>query len=168
MVVENKTSQPPAPADAKAAPPKKKDPKKEAQESELSEEDQELKEKLELCVQRLTEDVVGDGDGRATSVAIAPAAIRLIADEVRTATTSMTSVPKPLKFLRPHYAALCEAQEKLASGGSSAAKEASQELADVLSVLAITAGARGGREALKWRLAGKQVRERERVFLFFY
>lgn len=161
MVVENKTSQPPAPADA--APKKPAAGKKDSKEaeSELSEEDQELKEKLELCVQRLTEE-----GPDANVAALAPAAIRSIADEVRTATTSMTSVPKPLKFLRPHYASLCEAQKNLAGGSAASAassKEASQELADVLSVLAITAGARGGREALKWRLAGKQVR----FFLFY-
>ena len=69
----------------------------------------------------------------------------------------MTSVPKPLKFLRPHYAGLCASQEKLSAIGASS-EEAAKELADVLSVLAISSGARGGREALKWRLRGKQVR----------
>lgn len=158
MVVE-KASQPPAAAgDAEAAARKKKPvSKKDAKEAEaeLSEEDQELKDKLDLCVQRLSK-VGGD---RPDAAALAPAAVRSLADEVRTSTTSMTSVPKPLKFLRPHYAGLCESQKKLAAiGASASAKEASQELADVLSVLAISSGARGGREALKWRLAGKQVR----------
>lgn len=157
MVVE-KASQPPAAASGDAADAGKKKPlskkdaaAKEAADAELSEEDQKLKEKLELCVQRLGE--VGD---RPDAAALAPAAVRSLAEEVRTSTTSMTSVPKPLKFLRPHYAGLCASQEKLSAIASS--EEAAKELADVLSVLAISSGARGGREALKWRLRGKQVR----------
>ena len=37
-------------------------------------------------------------------------ALKHLSSEIRSATTSMTSVPKPLKFLRPHYAQLkkCE------------------------------------------------------------
>ena len=159
MVVE-KASQPPAgdaAADAAAANKKKPLSKKEAAakeaEAELSEEDQELKEKLELCVLRLSE--VGE---KADAPALAPAAVRSLAEEVRTSTTSMTSVPKPLKFLRPHYASLCASQEKLAAiGGGASSEDAAQELADVLSVLAISSGTKGGREALKWRLKGKQV-----------
>ncbi len=34
-------------------------------------------------------------------------------EEIRTATSSMTSVPKPLKFLRPHYGALKSYYEKM-------------------------------------------------------
>lgn len=33
--------------------------------------------------------------------------------EIRTATSSMTSVPKPLKFLRPHYGTLQAQYEKM-------------------------------------------------------
>ncbi len=33
--------------------------------------------------------------------------------EIRTATSSMTSVPKPLKFLRPHYGTLKSYYEKM-------------------------------------------------------
>ena len=160
MVVE-KASQPPAAASGDAAdaaaskkkPLSKKDAAKET-EAELSEEDQELKDKLDLCVLRLSE--VGE---RPDAAALAPAAVRSLAEEVRTSTTSMTSVPKPLKFLRPQYASLCASQEKLgAIKGDAASDDAARELADVLSVLAISSGAKGGREALKWRLKGKQVR----------
>lgn len=35
---------------------------------------------------------------------------------IRSSTTSMTSVPKPLKFLRPHYAKLKEIYEGMAPG----------------------------------------------------
>ena len=33
---------------------------------------------------------------------------------IRASTTSMTSVPKPLKFMRPHYAAMKTIHEKIA------------------------------------------------------
>ena len=174
MVVE-KASQPPAaaadpadPAASKKKPLSKKDAAaaKEAAEAELSEEDQELKEKLDLCVQRLSE--VGGAEGKPDAAALAPAAVRSLAEEVRTSTTSMTSVPKPLKFLRPHYASLCSSQEKLSAIGSASSKETAQELADVLSVLAISSGARGGREALKWRLKGKQVSKRGMVWWWWW
>lgn len=36
--------------------------------------------------------------------------------QIRSSTTSMTSVPKPLKFLRPHYGKLKEIYEGMASG----------------------------------------------------
>ena len=172
MVVE-KASQPPAAAssgdaaDAAASSKKKPLSKKDAAakeaEAELSEEDQELKDKLDLCVLRLSE--VGE---RPDAAALAPAAVRSLAEEVRTSTTSMTSVPKPLKFLRPHYASLCSSQEKLSAIGSASSKETAQELADVLSVLAISSGARGGREALKWRLKGKQVSKRGMVWWWWW
>ena len=37
--------------------------------------------------------------------------------EIRTATSSMTSVPKPLKFLRPHFATLRAAYDGIGRGG---------------------------------------------------
>lgn len=39
--------------------------------------------------------------------------IFLSRQEIRTATSSMTSVPKPLKFLRPHYGTLQAHYEKM-------------------------------------------------------
>jgi len=33
--------------------------------------------------------------------------------QIRSSTTSMTSVPKPLKFLRPHYDTLKQVYEKI-------------------------------------------------------
>jgi 26S proteasome regulatory subunit N1 len=135
------TAQPPAPKKvADPAPPKKKKPGED--EPELSPEDQELKDKLELCVTRIAEGEPG----------LASAAVAAIADEVRTATTSMTAVPKPLKFLRSHYASLVDSHAKLA------ATPAGKDLADVLSVLAITSGEEGKRESLKFRLLGAQVK----------
>ena len=61
-----------------------------------------------------------------------------IGKEIREATTSMTSVPKPLKFLRKHYAGLVEYFKGLDS-----AKPNFTKFADVLSVLAITSAAEG-------------------------
>ena len=60
----------------------------------------------------------------------------------------MTSVPKPLKFLRSHYGEL-----KALSAGIPVGPNA-QALADILSVLAMTAGKEGARESLHFRLLG--------------
>lgn len=79
---------------AKEAKAKKKVKKgEEDKDADLSEEDLELKKNLELMVERIHE-----GDS-----ALQAAALKIIAQEIRSATTSMTSVPKPLKFLRSHY-----------------------------------------------------------------
>lgn len=79
---------------AKEAKAKKKVKKgEEDKDGDLSEEDLELKKNLELMVERIRE-----GDS-----ALQAAALKIIAQEIRSATTSMTSVPKPLKFLRSHY-----------------------------------------------------------------
>uniref|UniRef100_A0A8C7YF42 26S proteasome non-ATPase regulatory subunit 2 n=1 Tax=Oryzias sinensis TaxID=183150 RepID=A0A8C7YF42_9TELE len=67
---------------------------------------------------------------------------------IRSSTTSMTSVPKPLKFLRPHYAKLKEIYDSMAPG------ENKHFCADVVSVLAMTMS--GERECLKYRLLGSQ------------
>lgn len=44
-------------------------------------------------------------------------AIESIRNEIRTATTSMTSVPKPLKFLRPKYDEIKQKYEENVKGG---------------------------------------------------
>ena len=63
-----------------------------------SEEDQALKDKLELCVERLTDKEAGLRDN----------ALEMIKTEVAGATSSMSSVPKPLKFMTPLYEKLVE------------------------------------------------------------
>uniref|UniRef100_A0A3Q3KMI0 26S proteasome non-ATPase regulatory subunit 2 n=1 Tax=Monopterus albus TaxID=43700 RepID=A0A3Q3KMI0_MONAL len=68
--------------------------------------------------------------------------------QIRSSTTSMTSVPKPLKFLRSHYGKLKEIYEGMAPG------ENKRFCADVVSVLAMTMS--GERECLKYRLLGSQ------------
>ena len=87
------------PSNGAAAPDEKAKAKKklkkgeEDKDADLSEEDLELKKNLELMVQRIRE-----GDP-----ALQAAALESITKEIRSATTSMTSVPKPLKFLRSHF-----------------------------------------------------------------
>jgi len=78
-------------------------------------------------------------------------------NEVRTSTSSMTSVPKPLKFLRPHYATLKTTYETAEAG------PAKTMLADVLSLLAMTMGEEGQRESLNYKLLGS--REDVRAFV---
>ena len=64
--------------------------------AELSEEDQALQKEMELLVERVRDPVKE----------LRKAALEKMVEEVRTSTSSMTSVPKPLKFLRPHFPAL--------------------------------------------------------------
>ncbi|KAJ8556144.1 hypothetical protein K7X08_022902 [Anisodus acutangulus] len=120
-----------------AKDPKKKDNKKD---EDLSEEDLALKQQLELYVER-----VQDADPGLKKVAL-----ESMRQEIRTATSSMTSVPKPLKFLRPHYGTLKGFYEKMPDS------DLKILLADILSVLALTMSAEGERESLKYRLLGSQ------------
>ncbi|XP_022988683.1 26S proteasome non-ATPase regulatory subunit 2 homolog A-like [Cucurbita maxima] len=116
---------------------KKKDEKKE---EDLSEEDLALKQQLELYVER-----VQDPDPGLQKVAL-----ESMRQEIRTSTSSMTSVPKPLKFLRPHYGTLKAYYETMANS------DLKKYLADILSVLALTMSAEGERESLKYRLLGSE------------
>lgn len=68
-----------------------------------SEEDRKLKEDLDVAVKCVCD--VAEADG------VKMTALELLRREIRTATSSMTSVPKPLKFLRPSYDALKAAFE---------------------------------------------------------
>jgi len=121
--------------DPKAADKKKK--KKE--EEEMSEEDAALIEKMQLLVTRCSDVEKG----------IRVNALTEMSREIREATSSMTSVPKPLKFLRPHYPTL----KQIHTGGGD--EEVQKMLADVLSVLAMTyAEDDGARESLRYKLIG--------------
>eukprot|EP00891_Asterochloris_glomerata_P006079 jgi/Astpho2/6079/e_gw1.00084.7.1_t len=108
-------------------------------EAELSEEDLAVKQNLELMVERIKDVDTG----------VQKMALETVSKEIREATTSMTSVPKPLKFLRAHYEGLKTQYSSLPA--SNANRPA---LADVLSVLAITSGKEGERESLHYRLKG--------------
>jgi 26S proteasome regulatory subunit N1 len=106
---------------------------------ELSEEDKALQEGLELAVVRLQE----------PDATLHKQALDHLVNEIRTATSSMTSVPKPLKFLRPHYDALKKVYQNW-----SVSHAMKRTMADVMSVLAMTMAERGTRECLKFKLQG--------------
>ncbi|GJN39263.1 hypothetical protein PR202_gb28369 [Eleusine coracana subsp. coracana] len=116
---------------------KKKDEKKD---DDLSEEDQALKEKLELYVVRAQDSDPG----------VQKLALESMRQEIRTATSSMTSVPKPLKFLRPHYGTLKSYFETMPDS------DLKKYMADILSVLALTMSVEGERESLKYRMMGSE------------
>ncbi|KAL3715015.1 hypothetical protein ACJRO7_006851 [Eucalyptus globulus] len=126
-----------APVKVPAKDPKKKEEKKD---EDLSEEDLALKQQLELYVER-----VQDPDPGLQKVAL-----ESMRQEIRTSTSSMTSVPKPLKFLRPHYGTLKAYYETMEDS------DLQRYLADILSVLALTMSAEGERESLKYRLLGSE------------
>ncbi|KAK4749802.1 hypothetical protein SAY87_027251 [Trapa incisa] len=126
-----------APVKVPAKDLKKKDEKKD---EDLSEEDLALKQQLELYVERVQDPNPG----------LQKAALESMRHEIRSSTSSMTSVPKPLKFLRPHYGTLKAYYETMAES------DLKKYLADILSVLALTMSAEGERESLKYRLLGSE------------
>lgn len=127
----------------------KKEEKKEEAANTLSDEDRELKERLETCVDTL----INAANEASVTVGIRSKALDVIINELRTATSSMTSVPKPLKFLRPHFAVL-KAHYQTIKGSDLELIELRARLADVLAVLAMTMGQPEERESLKFKLAG--------------
>ena len=70
-----------------------------------SEEDKKLKENIDLWALRIQDE----------SQEIALIALTQLRDEVRSTTTSMTSVPKPFKFLKIYYEPLVKHYEGLAA-----------------------------------------------------
>ena len=108
-------------------------------EDELSEEDQQLKTDLDMLVERLKED----------DTSLYKPSIDAIKDFIKTSTSSMTAVPKPLKFLRPHYDDLSALYQKWAPGSDR------DSLADMLSVLGMTHGDETKFETLNYRLLSK-------------
>ncbi|MCJ1252274.1 proteasome regulatory particle base subunit [Lignoscripta atroalba] len=108
----------------------------EPQEEELNEEDQQLKSELEMLVERLKE----------TDNSLYKPALEAIKNFIKTSTSSMTAVPKPLKFLRPHYDDLTKLYEEWPAG------DHKNSLGDVLSVLGMTHGDEEKLETLKYRL----------------
>jgi len=65
---------------------------------------------------------------------------------IKTSTSSMTAVPKPLKFLRPHYETMKQLYEDWPSGDDKTS------LADVLSVIGMTYSDEDCQDTLKYRL----------------
>lgn len=104
-----------------------------------SEEDKLLQEELNQLVEQLQNSQKDKYDNALSS----------LRNHISSATTSMTSVPKPLKFLRPHYDTLKEVYEKLVN------KTQKELCSDILSVMAMTMGQKG--ECLKYRLTGNNI-----------
>lgn len=116
-------------------------PNNKDKEPELSEEDKALVEKLNLLVERSQDKEEG----------VRKMALEQIRSEIRSATSSMTSVPKPLKFLTDHYEPL--KKYWFDNDGNS---EVGKLMADVLSVMAMTMSKEEkDRECLKFKLAGQ-------------
>ncbi|KAF2968405.1 hypothetical protein GQX73_g5156 [Xylaria multiplex] len=103
---------------------------------ELSEEDQQLKSELDMLVERLTE----------SDASLYKSSLEAMKTSIKTSTSSMTAVPKPLKFLRPHYETLTKLYEDWPEGGDKAS------LADVLSVIGMTFSDEDRQDTLKYRL----------------
>ncbi|UZJ54685.1 hypothetical protein CBS101457_004005 [Exobasidium rhododendri] len=122
-----------------------KEIKADKKDDELSEEDLQLKNELEMLVDRLRE----------SDKNLHKPALESLRSLIRTSTSSMTSVPKPLKFLRPHYPDM-KAIFETWSGSSDKAL-----FAEILSVLAMTYSDNGERETLKFRLLSSAVGEAE-------
>ncbi|VEL30313.1 unnamed protein product [Protopolystoma xenopodis] len=99
-------------------------PKKEEQkpDDDLSEEDKQLQDELSLCVQRLEE----------SNKDLYMPALEAMRSLIRSSTTSMTSVPKPLKFMRPHYSRMKDIYSKLTD------QSTKKMCADLISVLGMT------------------------------
>lgn len=146
----------------------KKDDKTKIEENAntMSEEDIELKERLETCVSTL----LNSENEASVTTPIRLQALNQIVTELRTATSSMTSVPKPLKFLRPFFDPLKQLHEELLlsvkdvdvdsmnmvneEDGSKDLLLLRARLADVLAVLSMTLGKHEERESLSFKLSG--------------
>ncbi|KAI0694186.1 armadillo-type protein [Cytidiella melzeri] len=114
----------------------------EAKEGEdLSEDDQQLKNELEMLIERLKE----------SNTELYRLALETLRNLIRTSTSSMTSVPKPLKFLHPHYPELQKLYETWP------ASEDKSLFADILSVLAMTYSDTQPRGTLRFRLLSAQL-----------
>ena len=78
-------------------------------------------------------------------------ALEAIKDSIKTSTSSMTAVPKPLKFLRPHYDPMTKLYEQWPAGDDKTS------LADVLSVIGMTFSDEDRQDTLKYRLLAPTV-----------
>uniref|UniRef100_T2MDL8 26S proteasome non-ATPase regulatory subunit 2 n=1 Tax=Hydra vulgaris TaxID=6087 RepID=T2MDL8_HYDVU len=116
---------------------KEKDAKaKLKEESEMSEEDKHLLEELNMLVERLTE----------SNTDLYKPALESLRTLIRASTSSMTSVPKPLKYLRQHFDSLKDLHNNWLEG------ENKRFLADIISVLGMTRT--DNRDCLKYRFLG--------------
>ncbi|XP_017779189.1 PREDICTED: 26S proteasome non-ATPase regulatory subunit 2-like [Nicrophorus vespilloides] len=115
-------------------------PRKVEKTEELSEEDKELQDELKTLIDK----IVG-----ADPHLVHPA-LEMLKFLIRTSTTSMTSVPKPLKYLAPYYETLKEAHGKMVNVA------VKKQCADIISVLAMCpmGGTETPLESLKYCMLG--------------
>ncbi|KAK0552854.1 proteasome regulatory particle base subunit [Tilletia horrida] len=139
---KNNSSATGAGADGKDGKAKEDANGKEKDKNEISQEDLQLKNELEMLIERLQE----------SNQQLHRPALEALRTLIRTSTTSMTSVPKPLKFLRPHYPSLKRVY--LSWKKDSADRSL---LAQILSVLAMTYSDNGRRETLRFCLKARKV-----------
>lgn len=71
------------------------------------------------------------------NTALHHSALEELRRQIRSSTTSMTSVPKPLKFLRPHYGKLKEIYEGMAAGENKVSLLVSMHLLGLNNILQI-------------------------------
>jgi len=118
----------------------------------ISEVDLELKERLETCVNTL----LNTQNESTITTDLRLSALDKIVLELRTATSSMTSVPKPLKFLRPFFIPLKDLHKDLLQKSDMEWVLLRARLADVLAVLSMTLGKHEDRESLTFKLSGRK------------
>jgi 26S proteasome regulatory subunit N1 len=116
----------------------KKNMTKEKEIETVPEEDAGLVSELDLLSLRLQED---------NSSLYIPA-LEQLKSLIKSSTSSMTSVPKPLKYLKGHYEPLLKTWAKWKDG-----KE-KKFLSDILSVLSMSYGDSEKRDSLRFRLLG--------------
>lgn len=128
---------------AAAAAKKKEDEAKKKEEekaaAEMSEDDKQLQDELNMLVERLQD----------SNTELYYAALETMRKLIRASTTSMTSVPKPLKFMRPHFETMKEVYKKMPT------QETRELCANIISVLAMTMGTTG-KECLVYRFLCNQ------------
>ncbi|KAI0520918.1 armadillo-type protein [Xylaria bambusicola] len=133
---DGKADEPQKDNDALPQPDSKKGDDKDDATEELSEEDQQLKSELDMLVERLKE----------LDASLYKPSLEAMKTSIKTSTSSMTAVPKPLKLLRPHYESLTKLYETWPEGDDKAS------LADVLSVIGMTFSDEDCQDTLKYRL----------------
>ena len=109
---------------------------KKEERQELTEEDKKLQDDLLMLLERL----------ESSDTSLYSPSLEMLRTLIRTSTTSMTSVPKPLKFMRPQYSRMKAIYEKLPAGPSK------NLCADIISVLAMCSDEKS--DCLDYRLKG--------------
>ncbi|EHL01568.1 putative 26S proteasome regulatory subunit rpn-1 [Glarea lozoyensis 74030] len=88
----------------------------------------------------------GYAGGTSDDKSLYKAALEAIKESIKNSTSSMTAVPKPLKFLRPHYEPMIKLYEEWPESDDRTS------LADVLSVIGMTFSDEDRQDTLKFRL----------------